>query len=162
MNSRTLQGAPVLWMALVLLALCIAGTLGMVGISAFKGADELPPVYNVEGQAADTDLRALTEAKNLGLQAQLSLQSGSVQVLLTDASGAAANREPLLLRLTHPTNAQHDRIVELRNEGDVAVGLMPDVPRTVYWNAELRPADSQWLLRGRLEPAGGRLGIPSL
>lgn len=160
MNTRELQGPPVLWMALILLALCIVGTVAMVAISAIKGADELPDVYHAEGRAADADLRALELARSLGLRAVVSLTTDGVTVRLTDASGNAANREPLLLRLTHPSDPQYDRIVVLSNAGNVAVGLLTATSMAAYWQVELRPADSQWLLRGRVGAAGGNLGVP--
>jgi hypothetical protein len=158
MTNRILHGAPVLWMALILLALCIAGTVAMVAISAVKGADELPAVYHSEGQAADDDLRALALAQRLGLRAQVSLTANGVEVRLTDGSGGAANRDALLLRLTHPSDPSLDYVVVLRNAGNVAYGAIPAARLAAYWQAELRPADSQWLLRGRVGAAGGKLG----
>lgn len=157
-HSSDTHGAPVLWLALILLAACIAGTLAVVTISAVKGADELPAVYHSEGSAADGDLAALAQAATRHLNATLHVRGQEVKVQLLADQEAISAGEPLTLRLTHATRSGLDQTVLLRQEGDGRLAGAISAPLAAgSWLAEIRPASMAWLLRGRIGVAGGRI-----
>ena len=151
------RGAPVLWIALVLLAACILGTLWVVAVSAFKGADELPAVYHTEGAAADADLQALSAAKQQGIEANLKIAGRRVEIELAATSGVAAPIERATLRLTHATLDAQDATVDLDRHGGQLVGTLALPLATGSWWAELRPTSADWLLRWRIAVKGGQL-----
>lgn len=159
MNSPSpdTRGAPVLWIALILLAACIVGTLLVVGISAVKGADELPAVYHVEGAAADRDLAALHHAADRHLNATLRVSGQTIDVQLWVDREAIGSGTPLTLRLTHATRSGLDQTISLRQDGDRLIGAIGAPLAAGGWWAEIRPASLEWLLRGRIGAAGGRI-----
>lgn len=157
MSKDSARKSPILWLALMLLAACILGTLVVVVISAVKGADELPAVYHTEGAGADRDLAGLAQAAQLQLRATLTVSGRAVAIELADRNGAMSPGVAVTLRLAHSTLSDLDQTLRLESRGDQLVGLMSRPLAAGYWLVELRPDAAGWLLRGRVPPTGGEL-----
>jgi hypothetical protein len=154
MSEDNARKSPILWLALILLAACIAGTLVVVVIAAFQGAGELPAVYHTEGAGADRDLAGLAQAAQRDLHATLTVSGRTVAVDLSDRDGAIGAGVAVTLRLAHATLSGLDQTLQLQSRGDQFVGVLSRPLAAGYWLVELRPDASAWLLRGRV-PAGG-------
>lgn len=157
MNEDSARKSPILWLALILLAACIAGTLVVVVIAAVQGAGELPAVYHTEGAGADRDLADLAQAVERGLHARLTVSGHTVAVDLSDRSGTIGPGVAVTLRLTHATMSGLDQTLQLQSRSDQLLGMMSKPLAPGDWLVELRPAAAGWLLRGRIQPSGGEL-----
>ncbi len=157
MSDDNARKSPILWLALIMLAACIAGTLVVVVIAAVQGAGELPAVYHTEGAGADGDLAGLAQAAQRDLQAKLTVSGRTVAVDLSDRDGAIGAGAAVTLRLAHATMSGLDQKLHLQSRGDQLVGVMSRPLAAGYWLVELRPDAPGWLLRGRVPPTGGVL-----
>ena len=157
MTEDSARKSPILWLAMILLAACIAGTLVVVVIAAVQGAGELPAVYHTEGAGADRDLAGLAQAATRELHATLTVNGRTVAVDLSDRDGAIGAGVAVTLRLAHATLSGLDQTLPLQARGDQLVGVMAKPLAAGYWLAELRPDAPGWLLRGRVPPTGGVL-----
>jgi hypothetical protein len=157
MSDDSARKAPILWLALILLAACILGTLVVVVIAGLQGAGELPAVYHTEGAGADRDLAGLAQAAQRDLHATLTVSGRTVAVDLSDRNGAIGAGVAVTLRLAHATLSGLDQTLQLQSRGDQLVGVMSKPLAAGYWLAELRPDPAGWLLRGRVPATGGVL-----
>ena len=90
------------------------------------------------------------QARELGLSASLTL-TGSTAALELRAPDFT-NPDVLFLTLSHPTQPEKDRRVELVSDGTRYLGQI-DLPDAERWYIQLEPTDFSWRLAGEF-PAG--------
>lgn len=147
-SRKSLWGIPALWLVIGLPLLAVAASVWLLVIAIRSGgADSISDPVDRVLQIQTADLGPDANARELGLSAVLRVEDGIVEVL--PATGQFPRDAALRLTLEHPT----------RQASDLSLELVPQGPgwRTEQavedgndWLVQLRPADGQWRLKGRL------------
>lgn len=96
------------------------------------------------------------QARTLGLSASLALNGSSIALELYPPGHP--DQGVLFLTLSHPTQSEKDRRVELHSDGMRYQGKM-ELPDAGRWYIQLEPADLSWRLAGELAPGAGQLEL---
>jgi hypothetical protein len=134
----------------------VAGVLLVVTAVRAGGADEVDATVQRRAQIQLSELAPDEAAHRLNVAALLRLEPNAVELL--PVSGPLPRDTPLVLTLSHPTDAAQDRRVELApsaNGWQAAVAISADHD----WLLRLTPADGHWRVVGRMvRGAPTRLG----
>ncbi|WP_442682137.1 FixH family protein [Stenotrophomonas sp. JC08] len=147
-NSKSPWRIPVFWLVIGLPLLSIVAGVGLVIISVRSGGSDAvsDPVRRVS-QIQTANLGPDEAARKRGLSVVLRVEDGIVEVL--PATGDFAKGSALQLVLEHPTRQAADVSLELVPEG---AGWRTEhtLDHEHDWLVQLRDADGQWRLHGRL------------
>lgn len=102
--------------------------------------------YYKQGLAINQQLQRDQKASELGIQAQV-LRSGMQMRVMLAGGGPAKLPEKLTLRLTHPTRAGMDQIVDLTAEGPGLFGGKLSTDISGRWHVVLEDPSGQWRLQ---------------
>ena len=147
--QRPAHREPMLWLVIGLPTLVVIASLVTVWISARSGASD-PVVGDVRrtAQIQTTELAPDAAAAKLGLSAVLSLQDGTL--MLVPVTGTFPRKASLGLRLAHPTQADHDVLLELQPTS-LGWSAPAKVDAGNDWNVILQDDAGQWRIIGRLQ-----------
>lgn len=149
MNERktSLWRIPALWLVVGLPLLTVIGSVIMLVLSVRSGSDSISDPVKRVSQIQTVDLGPDANARELGLSAVLRVEDGIIEVL--PATGTFDKTAPLVLRLEHPIRQAADLELELPPVGP-GWRISRDLDLGSDWRAQLRPANGQWRLKGRL------------
>lgn len=152
MGERSPLREPMVWLMIGLpAASVIAGIALLVVAVRSGGADTVIDNVRRTAQMQVTELGPDARAQSMNLSAVLRL-GAAIDVL--PVNGQFARNQPLILTLSHPTDATQDRQLLLQPT-ELGWRIASDVRASHDWIAQLEPADRQWRVRGRLK-AGQR------
>ncbi|SBV36386.1 FixH family protein [uncultured Stenotrophomonas sp.] len=146
--KKSLWGIPALWLVVGLPLAAVAASVWLLVIAIRSGgADSISDPVDRVLQIQTADLGPDANARELGLSAVLRVEDGIVEVL--PATGQFPRDTALQLTLEHPARQANDLDLELLPQGpgwrtEQAIEDGND------WLVQLRPADGQWRLKGRL------------
>lgn len=103
--------------------------------------------YYKQGLAINQRLQRDQKAGELGIQAQV-LRSGAQMRVMMVGVGQAALPEKLTLRLSHPTRAGMDQVVDLVAEGHGLFNGKLSTDISGRWHVVLEDSSGQWRLHG--------------
>ena len=148
MTERPAWREPMVWLTAGLpAASVVAGLLLVVTAVRAGGADEVDAPVQLRAQAQVSELGPDETARNLQVSALVRLDADRIEVL--PVSGPVPRDQPLVLALSHPTDAAQDR----------RIVLLPgahgwQAPATLStghdWLLRLAPEDGRWRVVGRM------------
>ena len=147
---------PMVWLVVGLPALVVVAAFATLAIAiGAGGSDALPDDVNRMAQIQTTDLGADEYAAAQRLSAVLSIGEGTIEIL--PASGEllkdeTVRKQPLTLRLQHPTRSAEDRELLLQPT-DHGWRIAETLDLAHDWRVQLIAADARWRLHGRLPKA---------
>lgn len=103
--------------------------------------------YYKQGLAINQQLERDQKAGELGMQAQFMRSGSQIRIILTKGEQAKLP-EKLSLRLSHPTRAGMDQVVELAAEGQGLFSGKLNSDISGRWRAVLEDPSGQWRLQG--------------
>lgn len=107
--------------------------------------------YYKEGLAIHKNANALSKARELGIQAELSFERGKSIVTLKLQSNSNQAHGKLQLALQHPTQAKQDILVDLQATApNQYQANLPELGNNAIWNVQLNAPEAGWKLHGRL------------
>ncbi|MDR0183732.1 FixH family protein [Lysobacter arvi] len=144
---------PVLWLVVGLPVLSIVAGVGLVMIALRSGGDDaVIDTVQRTAQIQTTELGPDERAQAIKLSAVLHVDAKGIELLPVGegfSNGAVPRDAPLSLVLSHPSDAQLDRRVELK-PSELGWHADVDLPQDHDWLLHLAPSDTGWRLRGRL------------
>ena len=140
------------WFLIALPASVVVAGLTTWGIAARHADDLVADDYYKSGLSINRDLAMLEQAQALGLQGELTIDDNQVIVSLRGTATPAALR----LHLSHPLEADWDRVVNLPRSRPGTYSTALDLPTGQRWLWSIEPlplpADAPWRLDGEVVP----------
>lgn len=103
--------------------------------------------YYKQGLAINQQLQRDQKAGELGVEAQV-LRSGTQMRVMLVGGGQAKLPEKLMLRISHPTRAGMDQVVDLVPEGQGLFSGKLSTDISGRWHVVLEDPSGQWRLQG--------------
>ncbi|MDR2188641.1 MAG: FixH family protein [Azonexus sp.] len=135
------------WFLIAGPALVVVAALITLWLAATTNNDLVSDDYYKEGLAINQELQRAREAGALGLRADV-MRSGQNVRLILSASGETPLPPTLVLRLTHPTQAAQDEVVEMVSGGAGFYDGKLNADLTGRWLASIEDPSGQWRLQG--------------
>ena len=148
MTERPAWREPMVWLTAGLpAASVVAGLLLVITALRAGGADEVDAPVQRRAQAQVSELGPDEAARRLQVSALVRLAAGRVEVL--PVSGPVPRDRPLVLALSHPTDAAQDRRIVLQ-PGANGWQAASTLSIGHDWLLRLGPEDGQWRVVGRM------------
>ena len=150
-NERAWYREPMVWMLIALPSIVIAASIITIVLAVKSGGgDVYPSMVKRTAQVQVEDLAADRTAIAMKLSGMFRIDAatGSVRVEL---AGVPAEVNTLHLDLIHPAQASADMSADLVRAGETFVGRIDNAAGKV-WSVELRDAQGNWRIAGRLDP----------
>lgn len=145
---------PVAWLVVAIPSLTVAAAFWTLWLAAGAGAiDSHPDRVQRMAQVQEASLEADENAARLGLRARLRIDASTTRVSLDPSPGPHAP----VLRLVHPLESAHDRVLELA-PGPRGWQGGPLVAEHA-WQLQLIAADGSWRLVGRYTPGDAEVAM---
>ena len=146
-GTRPWYREPLMWFVVGLPATVVVAALFTLFL-AVRGSDEVVrDDFRKEGLAIYVDPARDAAAAAAGARATLVIDAGGGRMEATVTLEQGTPPETLLVVLSHATQAEFDRMVELHGAGGHYQGRMEALPPG-RWYVELTPPDRSWRLRG--------------
>lgn len=111
--------------------------------------------YYRQGLAINQTLKLSERAREMGLEAGLTMEVDQIVLRLGAADPGFALPETVRVTISHPTRAGLDQTQMLTRQGDHYVGRFR-LPAEGHWTVMLEDADKSWLMMGNIVlPASG-------
>ena len=138
---------PLMWFVVGLPATVVIAALFTLFL-AVRGSDEVVrDDFRKEGLAIYVDPARDAAAAAAGAHASLVIDAGGGRIQATVTLSQGRLPETLLVVLSHATQAEFDRMVELQGASGRYQGSMEALPPG-RWYVEITPPDRSWRLRG--------------
>lgn len=143
---------PMVWLVLAFpAATVIAGFWTLAIAIRAGGSDAVIDTVQRTAQVQHTSLAADQEARRLGLSASLVLNE---HMLVVEMAGRQSKLAPLVLTVSHPTDASRDLQFTLMPEDGRWLSRV-ELDSDVYWQLRLVDGQGRWQLDGALSPGRG-------
>lgn len=150
MSERSPWREPMVWLMIGLpIASVVAGIALAVAAVRSGGADSVSDEVQRIAQIQLTELGPDARAKSMKLSAVLHLEEAAIEVI--PVHGQFMRNQPIILTLSHPTEARLDRRLILQPT-ELGWRVTGNVRVTHDWIVQLAPIDDNlWRVRGRLK-----------
>ncbi|WP_394205983.1 FixH family protein [Shewanella waksmanii] len=136
------------WFLIVLPLIAVVASFNLLFLSIEHRDSLVSEDYYKDGKRINMDLRAINQAKQLGLQYELLVDDNNLT--LTQHGG-----EPYLAALTvqffHPTIKDRDFSNVITADGNNQYHIALDNPLTGSWEVRIEGFDKSWRIQKRLE-----------
>lgn len=149
MSERSPWREPMVWLMAGLPASSVIAGIALVIIAVRSGgADTVKDDVRGIAQMQLTELSADARAKSMKLSAVLRLEETMVEVL--PISGQFMRHQPIMVTLSHPTDATQDRRLVLP-PSKLGWRVADNIRANHDWIVQLAPADGEWRIHGRFK-----------
>jgi hypothetical protein len=132
-----------------ILAFSVTTSLATVAVAVFGQDAPLPEAYHWEGWQVDRDFAAGERARQLGVRATFSHDTGAEPLCRVHLELAGPLPDSLRLSLAHVARPKLDRVLTLTRYGDSYRTPCDAIP-AAQWIAELGDTQGTWSVRQRL------------
>jgi len=135
------------WFLIALPLTAVVGSMVTIYLATTRSHSMVVDDYARIGLSTQLRQERDRRARELGLSAQLEITHGG---LVARLDGSLRPRpDVLFLTLSHPTQANKDRRVELVTDGPAYRGRL-ELPSSERWYVQIEPPDLSWRLAGEL------------
>ncbi|MDR2838052.1 MAG: FixH family protein [Azonexus sp.] len=147
------------WFLIAGPAIVVVAALVTMWLAVVTSDDLVSGDYYKEGLAINQELQREHQAGALGLHADV-MRSGRNVRLILSTSGEAPLPSALVIRLTHPTRAAQDEVVEMVSGGAGFYDGKLNADLTGRWLVSIEDPAGQWRLQGVWQAdSEGSLGL---
>lgn len=144
------------WFLIALPLTAVVGSMITIYLATTRSHSMVVDDYARIGLSTQLRLERDQRARALGLTARFELTDGAVLAVLR--GNLPENPDMLFLTLSHPTQADKDRRIELISDGVAYRGRL-ELPPSDRWYVQLEPVDLSWRLAGESRAGGGPLEL---
>lgn len=144
------------WFLIALPLTAVVASMITIYLATTRSHSMVVDDYARIGLSTQLRLERDQQARALGLTARFELNDAAVMVVLS--GDLPLKPDMLFLTLSHPTQAEKDRRIELVSDGAAYRGRL-ELPPSDRWYVQLEPDDLSWRLAGESRAGEGPLEL---